>query len=339
MKILHTADLHLGKLYKGESFKRARQRREELWESFSNLINYANSNNIEIILISGDLYERESFTLSDFKRLGDLFLHSNSQIYIIGGNHDHIDGESLFLKMDFPKKVHIFEDKNYFEYKDVRVYGISWDRQFDFNAEIDFNLDRSFKNILMLHCSVGFESHFPIKEDTLNNLDFDYIALGHLHGHNKVADKAYYSGALEPLRFKDVGEHGFYVYDLNNKNQEFIKSAKREYNIIEYDLTNKSYNQIKDELERILIQKRDDFNRLILKGITDDIESVKDLLNVDLYYLIVVDETNPLLDYNVLAKDDETGIIAKFLEIAEDEEIKKYGIEALLETANEDKRA
>ncbi|EGY80844.1 Ser/Thr protein phosphatase [Peptoniphilus indolicus ATCC 29427] len=337
MKILHTADLHLGKSYKGENFLYSKQRREEVWQSFSDLISYANSNNIEIILISGDLYEREYFTLNNFKRLSDLFSISNSEIYIIGGNHDHVDENSMFLKVDMPSNVHLFTEEEYFEYKNLRIYGITWDRQYNFKSELNFELNDKFKNILMLHCSVGFESHFPISEEWLNRQKFDYIALGHFHGHKKVADRAYYSGALEPSRFKDEGRHGFYVYDLENENQEFVKFAKREYNTFKVDVTDKNVDKIKNEVLELLNEYRADFNKLILIGKNQDIEYILEILeNNDFYYLKIVNETKDIINYEELSNSDTSGIISEVLKkLGSDEQAIKYGIEALLETANE----
>lgn len=338
MKILHTADLHLGKSYKGENFLYSKQRREEIWQSFSDLLSYANENNIEIILISGDLYEREYFTLSDFNRLSSLFSASNSQIYIIGGNHDHIDEGSMLLKVDMPSNVHVFLEQEYLEYKGVRIYGVTWDRQFNFKRELKFNLDKSYKNVLMLHCSVGFVSHFPIEEEKLNALEFDYIALGHFHGHKKVGERAYYCGALEPSRFKDEGEHGFYVYDLDKNAQEFINSAKRSYCEFKVDVTAKSVDDVKVEVANYLAEHQNDFNRLILEGKTENINYILEVLeSIEVYYLKIEDKTKNLIDYDKLSKEDESGIVFEVLKrLGNDEQAIKYGIEALLETANED---
>lgn len=337
MKIIHTADLHLGKLYKGENFEKSKQRREEIWESFKNLINFSNENNIELILISGDLYEREYFTINDFKRLSDLLSQTKANIYIIGGNHDHIDDGSLILSTEFSENVHIFRDEDYFEYKNIRIYGKTWDKQFGYKSDLNFKLDKSFKNLLMLHCSVGFDSHFPIKEEILNSMDFDYIALGHFHGHKQVAENAYYSGSLEPLKFRDEGSHGFYVYDLDTEEQKFIKMAKRSYNIFEYDVTNKSVNKIKEDIEKLLNAHLEDFNKLILKGISDNTKYIMELIEGNYYYLKIEDETKFAVDYSKIAELDSSGIISNLIEqLNNDEKAIKYGIEALLETANED---
>lgn len=340
MKILHTADLHLGKLYKGNKFEKAKQRREELWQSLENLIKYANENKIEIILISGDLYEKEYFTLSDYNRLADIFLKANSQIYIIAGNHDYIDKNSLISKINFSDNVNIFYKKEFFEHDGVRIYGLSWDRQFDYSTDFNFDLDNNYKNILMVHGSVGFESHFPINSEVLNKLDFDYIALGHFHGFKKVGNKAYYSGSLEPLRFKDEGEHGFIIYDLNTESVKFIKSAKRLYKIVEVNFTGKSISDIKTEINSILSDAKDDFVRLVLVGENDDAQYIIDSLDTDVYYFEAFNFTKPTLDVDKLISDDKSGIIENLTNLlGGDDEALRYGLEALMETKHENKRA
>ena len=73
MKFVHASDIHLGRFYKGElPLEIAKKRREELWNSFENLINFCIKESIEILLLTGDLYEKEYFTLSDIDRFSDI---------------------------------------------------------------------------------------------------------------------------------------------------------------------------------------------------------------------------------------------------------------------------
>ena len=59
MRIIHTADLHLdSRLETNLDPVKAKERKRELLLSFDNLINYAKNNQVEAILISGDLFDR-----------------------------------------------------------------------------------------------------------------------------------------------------------------------------------------------------------------------------------------------------------------------------------------
>ncbi|MDY2987899.1 MAG: hypothetical protein SOR77_09730, partial [Peptoniphilus sp.] len=119
--------------------------------------------------------------------------------------------------------------------------------------------------------------------------------------------------------------------------QEFVKFAKREYNTFKIDVTDKNVDKIKNEVLEILKGYRADFNKLILVGKNQDIEYILEILeNNDFYYLKIMNETKNIINYEELSNSDTSGIISEVLKkLGSDEQAIKYGIEALLETANE----
>jgi len=70
-------------------------------------------------------------------------------------------------------------------------------------------------NILLTHCDLngsqdenGFSYH-PILESKLNALDFDYVAMGHIHKTNFAPNKKIiYPGSTISFGFDETGEHG-----------------------------------------------------------------------------------------------------------------------------------
>ena len=58
MKIIHSADIHLGSKIEAKLTKeKADIRKAEVRQAFNKMVNYAVLNDIKIILISGDLFD------------------------------------------------------------------------------------------------------------------------------------------------------------------------------------------------------------------------------------------------------------------------------------------
>ncbi len=86
MKILHTADWHLGhRLHEQSQF-------QEQFQFLQWLINYVKNNNIDILLISGDIFDTSVPSTQSQKLYYDFLINLTktncSHIVITGGNHD-----------------------------------------------------------------------------------------------------------------------------------------------------------------------------------------------------------------------------------------------------------
>ena len=59
-----------------------------------------------------------------------------------------------------------------------------------------------------------------------SNSKFDRIFTGHFHCHQKVGNNVWYPGSPIPFRFDEgASEHGFLIYDTNDRSVEFEKIA------------------------------------------------------------------------------------------------------------------
>jgi len=95
LKILHVADLHLDTVFSLEDVQTAELRRNELRAAFVNLMMFARSKEVDVLLISGDLFDRvrpsketEEVVLREFSA------NSRMQIFLSPGNHDPYTPES-----------------------------------------------------------------------------------------------------------------------------------------------------------------------------------------------------------------------------------------------------
>lgn len=329
-KFIHAADLHLGFKYKSKTLgARSEDRKNELFITFERLINYANENKIDLIVLSGDLFERDALTYTETKHLMSIIDSYYGNIVLSCGNHDYYTDDYLFN--NFTKNLHVFKT-NSLERMDiadnVSIYGASWLNSLENGFAIDrVELDKDRFNIASLHGDLA-DGKYKIDVEPLLASGFDYIALGHIHKKGKVAEKAYYPGSLEPLDFGELGEHGFYEVDALSGAVKFVPFALREF-IIKELLINEDdeFEDIINKFEE-LNNKDKNFYRIILKGkINSDlnINRIISLVRDKFYYIEVINKLEEGLSIS-------SDIYEKILKKAEDypEEIRQDAINIAL---------
>ena len=63
MKIIHCSDLHLdSKMKSNLDSKKAKERRNEILITYQNMVKYAVENNVKIIIIAGDMFDKKNIT-------------------------------------------------------------------------------------------------------------------------------------------------------------------------------------------------------------------------------------------------------------------------------------
>lgn len=295
-KFIHTADLHLGFKYRTKSLKaRSDERKNELFDTFERLISYANEHEIDLILISGDLFERDLLTYTETKLIMNIIDSYFGKIILSAGNHDYFTDDYLYN--NFTKNLYVFNSNNVQKLEiaeNLTVYGASWINKtasnFDFKK---LNLDKDKFNAFTCHGDV-YDSKYKIDLGPILESDFDYIGLGHIHKPSKVFDKAYYAGSLEPLDFGELGEHGFYEIDTVSSEVKFVSFASREFKICDINISDvDDFQDIIKKFEE-LNDKDKDFYRINLKG------SISSELNINRIINIIKDKFYYLETYNYL---------------------------------------
>jgi len=117
------------------------------------------------------------------------------------------------LELEFPTKKTRFYLFPYFEFKGFKIYQQHYDNWIE--KQRPPKGDR-FINIALAHGSAGDDTlHNKVNSD---DLDYDYVALGHEHGLKELSKNHFYSGSLLPLNFKEVYEkQGYLIVDIDEK--------------------------------------------------------------------------------------------------------------------------
>lgn len=240
MKILHLADLHLGKVIQEQSLL------EDQKYMLNEIIEKIKEEEIDIILISGDVYDR-SIPQADAIDLLDDFLNIlikdlKKQVFIISGNHDSkerlgfgnkiFENEGLFISSKYEGKIKKVELQD--EYGKLNIYMLPFIKPIEVKKYFDDeslsydetikkiiekeDIDESQRNIILTHqfvTSIGEEVERTESEvltlggtdnvDISNYNKFDYVAIGHVHRPQRIGrDTARYAGTMLKYSFSEV---------------------------------------------------------------------------------------------------------------------------------------
>lgn len=335
-RALHVADVHLGKKFR-KLGEKGRQQRQQIRETFSNVIDAALSEDIQIVLFAGDIFDRDEvfegdflFFLSLVKKLSDAGIYS----CIIAGNHDMLHDDSPYARkelLEIDRVIVFTKDQYYFEIPDLDavVYGAScYSKK---STESPFSVFKEKKEaahqIGIIHGSFVIPEKsspdaYPFTSEEIAASGFDYVAIGDWHSYQdySVGDvKAFYSGAPEALDFDQRGagfvnivtfEHGAVV--------EKVRVGKREFKKVEVDVTG-----IEDVFSHVLkkvldVSGVDVICELRLSGMLslDQMFSREKLLEEcgdSFFELIFYDETEVELSEDALADFDEDTVVGVFV--------------------------
>jgi exonuclease SbcD len=343
LKILHTADLHAGRPSPKElDTYRARERRREIDRSVFRIIEFAQNEKVQILLISGDFFEHFHQSSSWIQEVVDLFSSApNLRIFISPGNHDPLLPDSLYRSVKWPKNVTVFSGGSFQEISldklGVSVYGLGWTSFSQRNWLLRGIRPRqkgNWRNILMIHGdvqqSVNQSIYLPIHPDDIRESCMDYVALGHIHNpsSDKLGNTVYsYPGSPEPLDIGDVGPRGAYLVTINEGEfgsrveAEFVPLSLRQVHKIELNITGlETEERLKNailDVKDASIRKQDIFV-INLEGAVEpsfnpDLEVIEREISQEFYSVRLTSGYVPDYDLDVLLSPDATSLEARFV--------------------------
>ncbi len=313
VKILHTADIHLGALRTGVKGGKA-----EIENTFLKIIRLCKTEDIDFLLIAGDLFSTPFVSFEDAMRVISMFEQIPDTIVAISpGNHDCMGFGSVYLKYEFPKNVVIFKsDLEYIDFpkKNVRLWGAGFKDRFQETPLLSkAKAEKSDRiELLVLHGDIVSETsksvYNPVTIKSIEDSGFDYMALGHIHKRTDIQKKGStffaYSGCPDALGFDETGSKGVYLGTVSKSgcNLEYIETSSRKYieetvdvsecknsfeaeNLITEILKNTCGDAYKENLYRITIIGDVSVNSSILPN------QLRSLLSEKLAFAEIIDKT------------------------------------------------
>ncbi len=301
MKILHTGDLHLDSVMESNFDPDiASKRRSELLLTFGRMVEYAVRVGVRVFLIAGDLFDTPHPAPSAEEYVMDLIAkHPEIDFLCLGGNH-----MGDYAPVNPPKNYFTFPKRSlgYYRYGNIVIGGTENNAAYH---ELKLNPDDV--NIITLHGQLSD----AITDLSLINLKFwrnagiDYLALGHLHRHQKESldDRGIwaYCGTPEGRGFDEAGVKGFVLLEVEGKkvSSSFIPIARRTIHIVTIDITRLfSQREIEEKTKEAIDGiPHDDIVRVVLRGVATpemhkDVKQLKAAIEDKFFYTAVQDDSN-----------------------------------------------
>lgn len=239
MKLLHTADLHLGKRFMDISLL------EDQMDVLRQIVHIAKINQVDGLLIAGDVYDKSvpsNEAMSAFNWFLEQLAALDISVFVIAGNHDsderiaylshfvaqsHIyvstkfsgtlqtimmeddNGPIAIHLLPFIKPIHV---KKVYPEVEITTYEDAIQCVIDHSK-----MDYSIRNILVAHQFITGGITSDSEELSIGGLDhiqasvfddFDYVALGHLHQAQRIQrDTLRYAGSIMKYAISEEHHH------------------------------------------------------------------------------------------------------------------------------------
>lgn len=275
-KFIHSADIHLGKKlsYSGEAKKNLTDILANAEKnSFRRMVDLALAEEVDFIIIAGDLYDLESRSIRAsrfFKKQTARLEAENIKVYLISGNHDPAGNKKEPFKLNENVKIFSSEEVEIVEfYKkgelSARILGQSYRQRFEDRSMYNFYTapDTGIFNIGILHTQLNAENRKYVpatKKNLLSKEEIHYWALGHIHQYQEINSQPgiYFPGTIQGRNINERGPKGVILVEVDqnlNYQKKFIALAELKYQNLYLKLDELEELENISELEEILINK------------------------------------------------------------------------------------
>lgn len=231
VKFLHCADLHLDSPFASKRYLNPtilKDVENSAYESFKKIIDLALREEVDFMVISGDLFDQHNRTLKAEMFLKGQFERLQKEqifVYIAHGNHDPLSDQ---ITSKWPENVTVFS-KDVETYQaitksgeNVHLHGFSYEKSESYENKIDLyptNKDRQIVHIGVLHGTYSkaetAHRYTEFRLEDLNAKLYHYWALGHIHKRQQLSDlpEIHYAGNIQGRHFKEQGEKGCLIVE------------------------------------------------------------------------------------------------------------------------------
>ncbi len=256
IRFIHAADAHIDSPLQGlEAHEGAPVDvlRGATRRAFVNLIQLTIDENVDFLVIAGDLYDGDwkdystgLFFRGQMVRLRD----KGIPVYLIVGNHDA--ASVISRKLRLPENVHVFSTRTTESIEvaghPVVIHGRGFpNRAVPENLVVDYPAAAPNKfNVGLLHTSLtgrpGHDTYAPCSETDLHQKGYGYWALGHIHQPEVISRDPWivFAGNCQGRDAREVGPHGCRLVTVNDslevENAEWHALDVVRWQVLEIDL-------------------------------------------------------------------------------------------------------
>ncbi|MFH5836016.1 exonuclease SbcCD subunit D [Proteiniclasticum sp. C24MP] len=348
IRIVQSGDFHLDSplALHHQSFRK--QRREELLQSFSRLVDFSIKTEADLLILTGDLFDSARVTPITLNYLAKEMSRFPGKIFISPGNHDPYTSASPYEIYRFPENTHIFRDYEEIHLKelDCLVCGQGFTSAYQHeNMLLGKKSDHPASiKILVMHGEVtsGTCEYNPVSKESIEDSGFSYIAFGHRHEYSGIlaaGRTSYaYAGIPEGRGFDELGDKGIISGEVFEKGTalSFRKTSSRNYAIINVSVSEVFTTE--EIARRILdaVPDRKDIYKIELSGTVPsylylDLAGIEAILAMHLVYFTLTDRTSVHDSMEPISENTLRGL---FMKTIRERREKAFTNEELLEEAS-----
>jgi len=330
LRFLHCSDIHLDAPFVGLTAEKSEERRRVLRSSFMRMMQYVRDSKINVVLMSGDIFDTEYATNTTAEVLIREIKNCPDTVFIISpGQHDSYNGNPIYSSGRLPENCFVFSSDKLsrfdFEEYNVTVYGWAFmEPSLRENPLLDRQVDDASRvNLVCAYADLDAPAESdrcPVSLADIKRFGADYYALGSRHEASKFysasGSKYSYAGSLECTGFDEPGIGGVNLISVAYSDGELsIENKKMSFGYVrfeteELDITGvNTTNEIISRISRMISDKKYDSEtalRVELVGYVDPRFSVPVNMESDafgLYYFNVIDKTLPLYGTEKFKRD------------------------------------
>ena len=354
MKVIHTADWHLGRILNGK------QLLEDQRYVLDQFINQMKEEKPDIIVIAGDLYDttypgKDTIKLFE-ETISKLNIDLKIPIILISGNHDGkerlnygaswFEHSNLYIRtklenMTQPIRINginfytlpfatVAEVQHYFKDDSIQTHQQALDKCITSMSEI---LQPQDINVLIGHLTVQggktSDSERPLTIGTVETVErksfniFDFVMLGHLHHPFSInEDTIKYSGSLLQYSFSEVRQpKGYRVVKFNQKNdiQDYFVPIEP---LRKLEIVTGDYQDVIQE--KVNVSNKNNYIHFKLRNmahISDPIINLKQIYPNTLALTNETFEHHEAIQHIEIKKEDDLSIINNFYKTITNEQL------------------
>jgi len=340
IRLLHTADIHLGRQFPFLR-ERGKEYRNQLLGTFEGIADLAISEGVSLLLIAGDLFDTNHVhgiiigkVRSIFRKLEE----KGIRVCVLPGTHDAYNEDSIYRFVGFPSNVMVFtpeHSQEVYQDLDLTVYGKAFSGKSLGESPIQgISLTKDSKlHIGMAHCSVKIKGLIEketmiLDRNEISKSGLDYLALGHWHSFQDFSQgntTACYCGSPEPISMDQKGAGSVAmvtIYEKGDVKVVPVRVGTKKFDEIAIDVG--LIKSIDDVIE--MIEAKADPNLILevtlagLCGMEYDLDSqeIEDELGGQFFSLRVLDKSHPRLEEVKSENFPEETVTGRFVRIIEE---------------------
>lgn len=266
-------------------------RNQDLWQTFHAVLSLCQTEKIEFLFLTGDLFEQEYVRKETVERVaGSLAKLENTRIFITPGRRDPLIRSSAYRLTVWPKNVHIFSSKLTsvkIPSHNLTVYGAGWTAYHQEKSFFDgFEpINDDSLQLMLLHAMVDSKQNTEgiIQEDQISSSGIDYLGLGYQDawsGIRQVGKTIWVDcGSVEARSFQDNTPHGVLMGEIQKESSQFEFRELGQRSYVEKAFTIQATDTAEGIAEKIFAEtspeeRQKDLFKIKLSGNVSDVEGL-----------------------------------------------------------------